>query len=723
MATKNLGTIRAIHIAASPPSNTYMLWYNTGINGYTQYKHHYYDVNESLWKEVAIDTAVILAAIQGLSWKDEVVAATTTNIVISTALNVGDVIDGVTLVAGDRVLVKNQTTQSENGIYIVGAVPARSDDMNLSAEFNNAIVSVQTGGIQNGGTSWRCTAVNPEIGVTSIQFTAFPQNVPSASELVEGILYLATQAEVNAGSDDEKAVTSAKLKVILDVIRESITDLEGEIVETPDASETVKGKIEIANAVEAEEETDDLKAMTPAKVKLLLDPIRTILDLLLPAPPQNLSGLSFTMTLYTALEAGTGTSHNDCTDDTTPDASIADFYDGDIGTLSAEIDSVVSGSRVLTTGDDSGTYTSLVITADEDPYLGEVGKEGFYKQLSATIRAAVALSYATHTYQLKHSVTGNSVLRSFHVDNPGTVTITNISITLPVSNSRYVSGVPSLENGEVILITLRVVNAVGKHYTASNMVVITATGITTLNLNPSVPPVESANVDFTDEEITVSGNDYSEDLTLNIVGYNSKAVAGTPSIEATGARKDQVSNEIGRLKAGEGIYPVADYGTSYDSTISLADVSYDEELQLLNGEYQWPTGDYSGNLPTNGPDYSVLSAVGTRRAIPVGGSVVIVNKTSITVTIQGASGFLNIIESDITLQVKVEGETGWLDANSAYPGAGVPTNDGDACLDVGGSTATVKRITFGPTPRTGTVYVRIGLIDASSKKFTGILIS
>jgi len=65
----------------------------------------------------------------GLTVKDSVRAATTANITIASALNNGDTLDGVTLADGDRVLVKNQSTGSQNGIYIVGSSPARSTDM------------------------------------------------------------------------------------------------------------------------------------------------------------------------------------------------------------------------------------------------------------------------------------------------------------------------------------------------------------------------------------------------------------------------------------------------------------------------------------------------------------------------------------------------------------------------------------------------------------------
>ncbi len=76
------------------------------------------------------------AARQGLDVKQSVRAATTAPINISTDLQNGDAIDGVTLVTGDRVLVKNQSTASENGIYVAVATGAasRSSDADGTAD-------------------------------------------------------------------------------------------------------------------------------------------------------------------------------------------------------------------------------------------------------------------------------------------------------------------------------------------------------------------------------------------------------------------------------------------------------------------------------------------------------------------------------------------------------------------------------------------------------------
>jgi len=76
------------------------------------------------------------AARQGLDVKQSVRVATTAAINLANGLEAGNVIDGETLVAGDRVLVKNQVTASENGIYVAVASGAasRSSDANGTAD-------------------------------------------------------------------------------------------------------------------------------------------------------------------------------------------------------------------------------------------------------------------------------------------------------------------------------------------------------------------------------------------------------------------------------------------------------------------------------------------------------------------------------------------------------------------------------------------------------------
>lgn len=82
--------------------------------------------------------------------KRAVRVATTANITLSGT----QTIDGIAVVAGDRVLVKNQTTQSQNGIYVVAAGAwSRSTDADAATEIAGASVAVDLG-TTNGGTTW-----------------------------------------------------------------------------------------------------------------------------------------------------------------------------------------------------------------------------------------------------------------------------------------------------------------------------------------------------------------------------------------------------------------------------------------------------------------------------------------------------------------------------------------------------------------------------------------
>lgn len=126
----------------------------------------------------AATKAYVDAATFGLNVHDAVRVATTANItntIVVADLENGKVIDGVTLVTGDRVLVKNQTVKSENGIYIVPAsgVAARADDYNSTPEVDAGdFVFVQYGTV-NGKTGWVQTNTVTTIGTDDIEFTQF----------------------------------------------------------------------------------------------------------------------------------------------------------------------------------------------------------------------------------------------------------------------------------------------------------------------------------------------------------------------------------------------------------------------------------------------------------------------------------------------------------------------------------------------------------------------
>lgn len=120
----------------------------------------------------AVNKQYVDGLVNGLAWKDEVAVATTTSGTLASDFENGDTIDGVTLVTGMRLLVKDQADPTENGIRIVAAsgAPARSTDADSTTDLNNATVRVNAGTV-NAGRSYTQTTVSPTVGSSNIVWT------------------------------------------------------------------------------------------------------------------------------------------------------------------------------------------------------------------------------------------------------------------------------------------------------------------------------------------------------------------------------------------------------------------------------------------------------------------------------------------------------------------------------------------------------------------------
>lgn len=157
------------------------------------------EVDGGVFSDVAVSPATLqakISAIQsGLQWKTSCKVSTTGNITLSGA----QTIDGVSVVAGDRVLVKNQGTTTQNGIYVAAAGAwSRAADANAGTELQSATVPVDQG-TANADTSWRQTTDNVVIGTSPVVFESFGAAIPDASESTKGKVQLATLQEVKDG--------------------------------------------------------------------------------------------------------------------------------------------------------------------------------------------------------------------------------------------------------------------------------------------------------------------------------------------------------------------------------------------------------------------------------------------------------------------------------------------------------------------------------------------
>ncbi len=122
----------------------------------------------------AANKGYVDAVKQALDIKDSVRVASTENITIADDLNVGDTIDGVTLADGDRVLLKDQTDASENGIYIAGETPARSPDAGITGEVTPGMFVFVEEGTANADNGYVVTTNGTiTLGTTDIAFAQF----------------------------------------------------------------------------------------------------------------------------------------------------------------------------------------------------------------------------------------------------------------------------------------------------------------------------------------------------------------------------------------------------------------------------------------------------------------------------------------------------------------------------------------------------------------------
>lgn len=142
--------------------------------------------------------------IQGLDPKQSVRAATTANL---SSLSGELTIDGVALVTGDRVLVKDQDTQSQNGVYVVSSGAwTRSADMNDWAEFISAYLFVEEGAT-NADNGFLCTVdQGGTLGTTAVTFVQFN----GAGQVIagNGLTKTGNQIDINTASSSRIVVNA-----------------------------------------------------------------------------------------------------------------------------------------------------------------------------------------------------------------------------------------------------------------------------------------------------------------------------------------------------------------------------------------------------------------------------------------------------------------------------------------------------------------------------------
>lgn len=154
------------------------------------------------------DRAYADALSQGLQIKAAVRAATTANITLSGA----QTIDGVSVIAGDRVLVKAQTLGQNNGLYVAASGAwTRSTDADTSAEVTPGLFAFVNEGTVNANTGWVLSTPAPiTLGTTVLTFAQFS----GAGQITAGAGLTKTGSTIDLISSDASLTVTADDAVV-----------------------------------------------------------------------------------------------------------------------------------------------------------------------------------------------------------------------------------------------------------------------------------------------------------------------------------------------------------------------------------------------------------------------------------------------------------------------------------------------------------------------------
>ena len=205
----------------------------------------------------AATKAYVDSVAQGLDVKGSCRVGTTANITLSGT----QTIDGVAVIAGDRVLVKNQSSAAENGIYVVAAGSwSRAADADTWAELVGAFTFVEEGTV-NDNSGWVCTSpAGGTLGVTAVtweQFSGAGQITAGAGMYKSGNTLnvgTASSARIVVGTDDIDLATTG---VTADTYKSVTVDVYGRV--TGGTNPTTLAGFGITNAY-TQTQTDTLLA-------------------------------------------------------------------------------------------------------------------------------------------------------------------------------------------------------------------------------------------------------------------------------------------------------------------------------------------------------------------------------------------------------------------------------------------------------------------------------
>ena len=189
------------------------------------------------------------AAVNNINVHEATVAATTANVNLTNAVDNNKTLDGVTIKTGDRILVKNQTTASENGIYIVASngAPTRAADYNAVGEVSSGDFIFVKGGTVNANTGWIQTADVATVGTSDISFTQFSgagTYTAGSGLTLTGTAFSIEDGAITSAKIADGAIVDADVNISAAIAQSKISGLTSDLAaKAPIANPTFTGTV------------------------------------------------------------------------------------------------------------------------------------------------------------------------------------------------------------------------------------------------------------------------------------------------------------------------------------------------------------------------------------------------------------------------------------------------------------------------------------------------
>jgi len=266
--------------------------------------------------------------------------------------------------------------------------------------------------------------------------------------------------------------------------------------------------------------------------------------------------------------AGNDVNRTTATSGTIDSSTLTTFaYNAVAGGLSAVVNGSTSGSRTMTSGSDTGTYTSLVITAESDyqlltssgastTFTASTYYPGAFAGFKAKVAAAASgISVGVNSFKLSHSTTGDTNVVEFVKDSltaTPTVSVSGATLTENTAGTyRYISGIPYYNSGSpnLTLSGVTVTNLVGQCYTNQSNIVEVDDGTN----QEGTASDAITNTDYTYANIDGASTMLSGGIPVVNVGTSSAYSIGNLTVPITGSSVRTVSRVKVRARNVNGI--------------------------------------------------------------------------------------------------------------------------------------------------------------------------